>query len=78
MFWKCSAAHFPKVLIDLSSIALPIGSPRSPQKLENSNRDRYRQRLAGYQNLRYLLLKTKRMAVTNAEFIAVHTIKKAA
>jgi hypothetical protein len=35
MFWKCSAAHFPKVRIDLSSIALPIGSPISPQKLEN-------------------------------------------
>ncbi len=32
----------------------------------------------GYQNLRYLLLKAKRMAVTNVEFIAVHTIKKAA
>jgi transposase len=32
----------------------------------------------GYQNLRYLLLKTKRMAVTNTEFIAVHTVKKAA
>ena len=31
-----------------------------------------------YQNLRYLLLKAKRMAVTNVEFIAVHTIKKAA
>ena len=27
----------------------------------------------GYQNLRYLLLKAKRMAVTNVEFIAVHT-----
>jgi len=32
----------------------------------------------GYQNLRYLLLKAKRMAVTNVEFIAVRTIKKAA
>ena len=32
----------------------------------------------GYQNLRYLLLKAKRMAVTNLEFIAVHTGKKAA
>jgi transposase len=32
----------------------------------------------GYQNLRYLLLKAKRMAVTNLEFIAVHTTKKAA
>jgi transposase len=32
----------------------------------------------GYQNLRYLLLKAKRMAVTNLEFIAVHTVKKAA
>ena len=32
----------------------------------------------GYQNLRYLLLKAKRMAVTNIEFIAVHTVKKAA
>jgi transposase len=32
----------------------------------------------GYQNLRYLLLKAKRMAVTNIEFIAVHAVKKAA
>jgi len=32
----------------------------------------------GYQNLRYMLLKAKRMAVTNVEFIAIHTIKKAA
>jgi transposase len=32
----------------------------------------------GYQNLRYLLLKAKRMAVTNIEFIAVRTIKQAA
>ena len=32
----------------------------------------------GYQNLRYLLLKAKRMAVTNIEFIAVNGIKKAA
>jgi transposase len=32
----------------------------------------------GYQNLRYMLLKAKRLAVTNVEFIAVHTVKKAA
>lgn len=32
----------------------------------------------GYQNLRYLLLKAKRMAVTNLEFITVHTVRKAA
>jgi hypothetical protein len=32
----------------------------------------------GYQNLRYLLLKVKRMVVTNVEFIAVSTMKKAA
>src|ERR1700728_821460 len=32
----------------------------------------------GYQNLRYLLLKSKRMAVTNVEFVAVQGIKKAA
>ena len=32
----------------------------------------------GYKNMRYLLLKAKRMAVTNTEFIAVNTIKKAA
>ncbi len=31
----------------------------------------------GYQNLRYLLLKAKRMAVTNLEFITVHTVRKA-
>ena len=30
----------------------------------------------GYQNLRYLLLKAKRMAVTNIEFIAVNGIRK--
>lgn len=32
----------------------------------------------GYQNLRYLLLKAQRMAVTNLEFIAVRSTKKAA
>jgi transposase len=32
----------------------------------------------GYKNLRYMLLKAKRMAVTNIEFIAIHGIKKAA
>lgn len=32
----------------------------------------------GYKNLRYLLLKAKRIAVTNVEFVAVHKIKKAA
>ena len=32
----------------------------------------------GYQNLRYMLLKAKRMAVANIEFIAVQGIKKAA
>jgi transposase len=32
----------------------------------------------GYQNLRYLLLKVQRMAVTNVEFIAVRSMKKAA
>src|ERR1035437_10448801 len=32
----------------------------------------------GYQNLRYLLLKVKRLAVTNVEFIAVRSMKKAA
>jgi transposase len=32
----------------------------------------------GYNNLRYLLLKAKRMAVMNVEFIAVRSIKKAA
>ena len=32
----------------------------------------------GYQNLRYLLLKAKRMAVTNIEFIAVQTAKEVA
>jgi len=32
----------------------------------------------GYKNLRYLLLKAKRIAVTNVQFIAVHTVKKAA
>jgi transposase len=32
----------------------------------------------GYKNLRYLLLKAKRIAVTNIEFVAVHQVKKAA
>jgi len=32
----------------------------------------------GYKNLRYMLLKAKRMAVTNLEFVAVQGIKKAA
>lgn len=32
----------------------------------------------GYQNLRYLLLKAKRMAVTNIEFIAIQRVTKAA
>ena len=32
----------------------------------------------GYQNLRYMLLKAKRMAVTNLEFVAVRRLKKAA
>lgn len=32
----------------------------------------------GYQNLRYMLLKAKRMAVTNLEFVVVQGIKKAA
>ena len=33
---------------------------------------------SGYQNLRYMLLKAKRMAVTNIEFVAVQGVKKAA
>ena len=32
----------------------------------------------GYKNLRYLLLKAKRMAVTNVEFLAVHRVPKVA
>jgi transposase len=32
----------------------------------------------GYQNLRYLLLKVRRMVVTNVEFIAISRMKKAA
>ena len=32
----------------------------------------------GYKNVRYLLLKAKRMAVTNAEFVELQQIKKAA
>ena len=32
----------------------------------------------GYKNLRYLLLKAKRLAVANLEFVAVHRIRKAA
>src|ERR1022692_932038 len=32
----------------------------------------------GYKNLRYLLLKAKRMAVTNVEFLAVQRVKKVA
>ena len=32
----------------------------------------------GYKNLRYLLLKAKRLAVTNVEFLAVRRVAKAA
>ena len=32
----------------------------------------------GYKNLRYLLLKAKRMAVTNVEFLAVPRVKEVA
>jgi hypothetical protein len=32
----------------------------------------------GYKNVRYLLLKAKRMAVTNAEFVELLQIRKAA
>ena len=32
----------------------------------------------GYKNMRYLLLKAKRMAVTNTEFVAFQKTKKAA
>ena len=32
----------------------------------------------GYQNVRYLFLKVKRMVVTNVEFIAISSMKKAA
>jgi transposase len=32
----------------------------------------------GYKNVRYLLLKAKRMVVANTEFLAVHQVKKAA
>jgi hypothetical protein len=32
----------------------------------------------GYQNLRYLLLKAKRLAVSNTEFIALTSVKKVA
>ena len=32
----------------------------------------------GYKNLRYLLLKAKRMAVLNVEFLAVQRVKKVA
>jgi hypothetical protein len=32
----------------------------------------------GYKNIRYLLLKAKRMAVTNAEFVEFQQAKKAA
>src|ERR1700719_2238588 len=44
----------------------------------NSNLRALINRGRGYKNLRYLLLKAKRMAVTNLEFIAVHRIRKAA
>jgi hypothetical protein len=32
----------------------------------------------GYKNIRYLLLKAKRMAATNTEYVAIQKIKKAA
>jgi hypothetical protein len=50
--------------------AFCIGDGWCPDLLINRGR--------GYHNLRYLLLKAKRMAVTNLEFVAVKGIKKAA
>jgi transposase len=32
----------------------------------------------GYKNMRYLLLKAKRMAVTNTEYVAIQKTRKAA
>ena len=32
----------------------------------------------GYTNMRYLLLKAKRMAVTNTEYVAIQKMRKAA
>ena len=44
----------------------------------NGNIRMFINRGRGYKNLRYLLLKVKRLAVTNVEFIAVRSVKKAA
>lgn len=44
----------------------------------NSNLRLLINRGRGYKNLRYLLLKAKRMAVANIEFVPVHRIRKAA
>jgi hypothetical protein len=46
--------------------------------VEAVNRNMLINRGRGYKNLRYLLLKAKRLAVTNTEFIAVCSVKKAA
>ena len=32
----------------------------------------------GYKNMRYLLLKARRLAVTNTEYVAIRKIRKAA
>jgi len=55
---------------------------RAPARSITSGRvkgrfSRRRNRGRGYQNLQYLLLKVKRMVVTNVEFIAISSTKKA-
>jgi hypothetical protein len=59
------------------AVAGPHGSPgvlheRHKRLAQTGNRGR------GHQNLRYLLLKAKRLAVSNTEFIALTSVKKVA
>ena len=44
----------------------------------NGNIRMFINRGLGYKNIRPLLLKVKRMAVTNTQYLAFHQIKKAA
>jgi hypothetical protein len=52
--------------------------PLSARPVSGDSRTFTINRGRGYKNLRYLLLKAKRMAVMNLEFIAVCTLQKVA
>ena len=54
------------------------GGPEIQFKTVNGNIRMLINRGGGYKNMRYLLLKSKRMVVTNTEYVAFLRIKKAA